>query len=85
MASFLHEKGCDVLVIACNTASAVAYDSLKQRLNNRAIVLNVIDPVVQEVCNASTLHIGVIGTSQHNETNIFEQKDFVKLPEQEGV
>ena len=41
------------LVIACNTASAVAYDSLKQRLNNRAIVLNVIDPVVQEVCNAS--------------------------------
>ena len=74
MASFLHEEGCDVLVIACNTASAVAYDSLKQRLNNRAIVLNVIDPVVQEVCNASALHIGVIGTSRTIETNIFEQK-----------
>lgn len=74
MANFLCAEGCDILVIACNTASAVAYDSLKQNLDNRATVLNVIDPVVQEVCHASAMHIGVIGTSRTIETNIFEQK-----------
>ena len=74
MARFLCAEGCDVLVIACNTASAVAYDSLKLALGDQAIVLNVIDPVVQEVCSSQAKHIGVIGTSRTIETNIFEQK-----------
>ena len=74
MAKFLLDQGCNVLVIACNTASAVAYNSLKSAFSGQAVILNVIDPVVQEVCNTKANHIGVIGTSRTIETNIFAQK-----------
>jgi glutamate racemase len=60
---FLLEKHCKVILIACNTASAAAYESVKERTGDHAIVLNVIDPAAEFVASRKDYKkIGVIGT-----------------------
>lgn len=63
IADFLLEKGCKVILIACNSASANAYQEVKAHVGDRARVLNVVDPVVEHVTQMQeTRHVGVIGT-----------------------
>ncbi|MEQ8323431.1 MAG: glutamate racemase [Vicingaceae bacterium] len=59
---FLIEKKCKVIVIACNTASAIAYDHVVEMAGDIPVI-NVIDPVVQVVAaNPGSKRVGVIGT-----------------------
>jgi glutamate racemase len=58
----LLERGLKILVVACNTASAVALDTLRDELD--IPVLGVIEPGAQAAVRASsTGRIGVIGTA----------------------
>jgi glutamate racemase len=50
IADFLLEQKCKVILIACNSASSNALDEVKEHVGNRAVVMNVIDPVVNKVC-----------------------------------
>lgn len=60
---FLLDKNCKIIVIACNTASSVAYKNVLDIVNNRAAVLNVIEPIVSYVAKHFTgTKVGVIGT-----------------------
>ena len=45
IALFLKKKNCKMIVIACNTASSVAYETIKHECLDIEIV-NVIDPIV---------------------------------------
>ena len=59
----LIKRGCKVIVIACNTASSVANELLKEYTASRAKVINVVDPMVEKVANCTSVEkIGVIGT-----------------------
>lgn len=62
IADFLLEHQCKVLIIACNTASSVAYDLVCDIAGDRAAVFNVIDPVVGEILDKQYSRVGVIGT-----------------------
>ncbi len=63
IADFLLEKSCKTVLIACNTASASAFDEVTQHVGDRAIVLNVIDPVVKNLSEKGRNgRVGVIGT-----------------------
>lgn len=63
ISDFLLEQGCKMIVIACNTASAIAYDEVRKHVDNRAIVIDVINPVANAVGASKTAHnVGVIGT-----------------------
>jgi glutamate racemase len=63
IADFLLEKGCKVILIACNSASANAYWEVKKHVGDRAVVLNVVDPVIDFVAGAPDVkEVGVIGT-----------------------
>ncbi|MCF8379964.1 MAG: glutamate racemase [Bacteroidales bacterium] len=63
IAQFLLNKGCKIILIACNSASANAFEEVRTFVGERAVVLNVIDPVVEYVGNEPSLkNIGVIGT-----------------------
>ena len=53
IADFLLEQNCKVILIACNTASANAFEEVKAHVGDRAVVMNVIDPVVE-----SCVHTG---------------------------
>lgn len=82
IADLLIQQGCKVIVIACNSASAAAYELLKEYTASRAKVINVIDPMVQYVAdNISNGEVGIIGTRRTIATNIYEQK----LKEQNGA
>lgn len=45
----LLDHDCKVILIACNSASAAAYDFLKQHINDRAYLINIIDPILQSI------------------------------------
>lgn len=63
IADFLLSQQCKMIVIACNTASSIAYESVREHVGNRAFVVDVINPVVDGVTTRRNLHkIGVIGT-----------------------
>jgi len=59
---FLLEQGCKAIVIACNTASAVAYDTLLKTGGAHVPIINVIDPVAEAVALRHFKKVGVIGT-----------------------
>lgn len=63
IAEYLLEKKCKLILIACNTASALAYNEVAEIVKDRAKVVNVIDPVIDYVCNDPSIKkIGIVGT-----------------------
>ena len=62
---YLHEQGCNLIILACNTASAKALRTIQQRDINpdEVRVLGVIRPTVEFVpARTRTKHIGVLAT-----------------------
>src|SRR5918993_2807848 len=49
IANVLLQKGCKVIVIACNSASSAAYELLKEYVRKDTHIINVIDPMVAQV------------------------------------
>jgi glutamate racemase len=71
---FLIEKKCKTIVIACNSASSVALQSVKEIAKNIP-VFNVITPVANKVAQQySGFNIGVIGTKATIQSNIYERE-----------
>ena len=65
-ATFLFEKGCNLIIVACNTASAQALKKLQTKFlptnfpNKR--ILGVIRPLAEEFAQKKHKIIGIIGT-----------------------
>jgi glutamate racemase len=61
----LLDHNCKIIVIACNTASAAALEAVQRIVRDRALLFNVIDPVIDHL---SKFHqgqtVGLIGTKQ---------------------
>jgi len=75
IAQFLLEKQCKMIVIACNTASSLAYNDLVACIGNKIPVLNVIDPVVDFVAAEKQLKcVGVIGTKATIHSDLYAKK-----------
>ncbi|WP_420582965.1 glutamate racemase [Reichenbachiella sp.] len=71
----LLQRGCKVILIACNSASAAAFDLIKAYVGSKAHVINVIDPVVDHVeQNLPGKNVGLIGTLQTVNSKVFESK-----------
>ena len=63
--NYLHEQGCNLIILACNTASAKALRTIQQNnINpNKLRVLGVIRPTVETIpTRTRTNHIGVLAT-----------------------
>lgn len=75
IAQFLLDNKCKMIVIACNTASALAYDTVKDFVGHRALVVNVIDPVVSKIASEGKIKkVGVIGTKGTIKSGIHAKK-----------
>jgi glutamate racemase len=73
--NLLLEKNCKLILIACNSASAAAYDLVKAYVGTKAIVVNVIDPVIQYLDQDwSNKKLGLIGTKQTVNSGIYARK-----------
>ena len=63
IADFLLSKECKVILIACNSASSNAFLEVKEHVGSRALVMNVIDPVIDHVSvEPGIKNLAVIGT-----------------------
>jgi len=71
---FLLEHDSKVVLVACNSASASAFDSLKKEFREKVILLDVIDPVVEYISTRNFRKIGVIGTKRTISSGTYEQK-----------
>jgi len=75
IADFLLSQNVKILLIACNSASASAYDEIVEYVGNRAKVINVIDPVIEHIIQNNHLStIGVIGTKRTIESKTYAEK-----------
>ncbi len=75
----LLQKGCKVILIACNSASAAAYELIKAYVGSKALVINVIDPVVKYVVSKyPNKKVGLIGTKQTVGSGVYEYQIKVK-------
>ena len=73
LVKFLLTKDVKMIVIACNTATAVVWEEIKGALD--IPVIGVVLPVSSAAIKSSQSgHIGVIGTPMTIASNIYEQK-----------
>lgn len=72
---FLLSHQCKMIIIACNTISSVAFEHVKKIAGKHAVVVNVIDPVVEYIAAQNTLkHVGVIGTKATVRSDVYALK-----------
>lgn len=75
IANMLLEQNCKMILIACNSASAAAYELVREYVASKAIVMNVIDPTVHFLKEKyANKHIGLIGTRQTVNSNVYKKK-----------
>ncbi|WP_026464066.1 glutamate racemase [Adhaeribacter aquaticus] len=71
----LVKQECKVILIACNSASAAAYDLVKEYVGSKAKALNVIDPAVNYIGkHYANKTIGLIGTRQTVNSGVYKRK-----------
>ncbi len=71
----LIKQHCKVILIACNSASAAAYELVKEYVGSKAKVLNVIDPTIQHIGQQYPRKtVGLIGTKQTVNSNVYRKK-----------
>ena len=72
---FLLNKNCKAIVIACNSASAAAGFKIHQQVQKKALIFNVIDPVINYINHTKSIkHIGLIGTNATIDSNVYINK-----------
>ncbi len=76
IADFLIEKmDCKALVIACNTASAVAYEHLRDKYKGTIPILNVIDPIIEAIEQDDTIKkVALIATQTTINSGVYQEK-----------
>jgi len=74
ISSFLLKQKCKMIVVACNTASAIAFNAVEKVSKGKAIAINVIDPVVDYTCKSKTKAVGIIGTKNTILSKVYATK-----------
>jgi glutamate racemase len=77
---FLLERNAKVVVIACNSASASAFGTIKKEFGSKTLIIDVIDPVVDYMGTRDFKKIGVIGTKRTISSGMYETKLKKKSP-----
>jgi glutamate racemase len=74
IAKFLLDYDAKVIVVACNSASASAFDLLTSEFGDKTVIIDVIDPVVDYLCKKSFRKAGVIGTKRTIDSGTYGNK-----------
>lgn len=75
IAHMLLQQECKLILIACNSASAAAFELVREYIGSKAIVMNVIDPTIKQLKEKySRKRIGLIGTRQTVNSHIYKKK-----------
>jgi glutamate racemase len=63
-----------MIIIACNSASSAAYEVLLDFFKDKAIFINVVDPLVQKTIDAGYKKVGVIATKATVNSSVYKNK-----------
>jgi glutamate racemase len=75
IAHMLLQQQCKIIMIACNSASTAAYELVKEYVGSKALVMNVIDPLIHHLRDHySHKKIGLIATRQTVNSNLYKKK-----------
>ena len=74
ISKFLLDQNCKMIVIACNSASSAAYNTLLDFFEGKTLFVNVVDPLVEAVTDKGYDNIGVIATKATIRSNIYRDK-----------
>lgn len=73
IAKFLIDNGCNIIVVACSTASANVLTELTQQFSQIKL-FNVIDPIILFLQQIKPTNVGIIGTKQTINSNTYQRK-----------
>ena len=84
--SFLLEKNCKAIVIACNSATANALKEVLELVNQKVPVIDVINPVAEKVSYEIHNNVGVIATKATVSSGLYRKtirkhNKFIKVDE----
>lgn len=72
---FFYQQNCKAVLLACNTASAIAYPKLLRSWDSEILLFNVIDPVVRTCIQTyKPQKVGVIGTKSTIQSRSYPRK-----------
>lgn len=75
IAHMLLQQKCKLILIACNSASAVAYELVKEYIASQASVIDVIHPTIYWIKEKyANKRLGLIGTRQTVNSHIYKKK-----------
>ncbi|MBL57021.1 MAG: glutamate racemase [Flavobacteriales bacterium] len=74
IATFLLQQNCKAIVVACNTASALAESYLSAFLPKDVLLIDVIQPVAAFLNSSTFRRVGVIATKGTIGANVYPQK-----------
>ena len=71
---FLLSKDAKMVLVACNSASASAFQVLLEEFGDRVFIMDVIEPVVDFIASKNYSRVGVIGTKRTITSGTYEKK-----------
>lgn len=73
---FFEEQGCSVVVIACNTASVLAYELASERFSGRLNLFSIVDLTIEALLGFPSIQkaVGIIGTVHTVRSGAFQKK-----------
>ncbi|MCU0378547.1 MAG: glutamate racemase [Bacteroidales bacterium] len=71
---FLLGYDAKLVLVACNSASASAYESLLEEFGDKTLIMDVINPVVEYIASHHYGKLGVIGTKRTISSGTYEKK-----------
>ncbi len=75
IAQMLLQQKCKLILIACNSASTAAYELIQEYVASKAIVMEVVDPLIHYLRNThANKRLGLIGTRQTVNSNVYKKK-----------
>lgn len=78
----LENQHCKAIIIACNTASALSYEYLRDKHKGTTPIINVIDPIIESVVMDSSIKkVGLIATQATIESGVYQEKLNRRKPE----
>ena len=78
----INDQECKCIVIACNTASAAAYEELRDMWKGIIPIINVIDPIIENIVEDSSINsVGLIGTIGTVNSGVYKEKLNRRKPE----
>ena len=71
---FLLDHNVKVVLVACNSASASAYDTLNNEFGDKVLLIDVIEPVIKYISGSTHKKVGVIGTKRTITSGTYEKR-----------